>query len=87
MYSTRGSVHTFSNPPDRQARALVILTSDIGAQYFRYVAEVANLPGGPSLARMVEAVTMPYRRMWVYGANQIVLSLNERISYPRYIEN
>jgi hypothetical protein len=34
MYSPRGSVHAFRNPHDRQARALVILTPDIGAQYF-----------------------------------------------------
>src|SRR3954451_18221667 len=30
MYSPRGSVHAFSNPHDRPARALVILTPDIG---------------------------------------------------------
>ena len=59
MYSPRGFVHAFSNPHDRRARALVILTPDIGAQYFREVAEVANTPGGPSLARMVE-VTARY---------------------------
>jgi quercetin dioxygenase-like cupin family protein len=57
MYSPRGSVHAFSNPHDRPARALVILTPDIGAQYFREVAEVANTPGGPSPARMVEVMT------------------------------
>jgi hypothetical protein len=57
MYSPRSSVHAFRNPHDRQARALVILTPDIGAQHFRDVAEVANPPGGPSLARMVEVMT------------------------------
>jgi len=57
MYCPRGSVHAFSNPHDRRARALVILTPDIGAQYFREVAEVANTPGGPSPARMVEVMT------------------------------
>ena len=57
MYSPRGSVHAFSNPHDHLARALVILTPDIGAQYFREVAEVANTPGGPSPAKMVEVMT------------------------------
>jgi quercetin dioxygenase-like cupin family protein len=57
MYSPRGSVHAFSNPHDRLARALVILTPDIGARYFREIAEVANTPGGPSPARMVEVMT------------------------------
>ena len=52
MYTPRGSVHAFSNPHDRPARALIVLTPDIGAQYFRDVAEVASAPGGPSPARM-----------------------------------
>ena len=57
MYTPRGSVHAFSNPHDRPARALIILTPDIGAQYFRDIAAVANAPGGPSPARMVEVMT------------------------------
>jgi quercetin dioxygenase-like cupin family protein len=56
MYTPRGSVHAFSNPHDRSARALIILTPDIGAQYFRDVAEVANAPGGPAPARMAEVM-------------------------------
>ena len=57
MYTPRSSVHGFSNPHDRPARALIILTPDIGAQYFRDVAEIANAPGGPSPAKMVEVMT------------------------------
>ncbi len=57
MYTPRGSVHAFSNPHDKTARALIILTPDIGAQYFRDVAEVANTPGGPNPAKMVEVMT------------------------------
>jgi len=57
MYTPRGSVHAFSNPHGSPARALVILTPDIGAQYFRDIAEVANAPGGPNPARMVEVMT------------------------------
>jgi quercetin dioxygenase-like cupin family protein len=52
MYTPRGSVHAFSNPHDRPARALIVLTPDIGAQYFRDIAEIASVPGGPSPARM-----------------------------------
>jgi quercetin dioxygenase-like cupin family protein len=57
MYTPRGSVHAFSNPHDSTAKALIILTPDIGAQYFRDVAEVANAPGGPNPARMGEVMT------------------------------
>ena len=57
MYTARGSVHAFSNPHDTTARALIILTPDIGAQYFRDVAEVVSAPGGPNPAQMVEVMT------------------------------
>ena len=56
-YTPRGVVHAFSNPHDRVARALVILTPDIGAQYFRDVAAVAGVPGGPTPAKMAEVMT------------------------------
>jgi quercetin dioxygenase-like cupin family protein len=52
MYTPRGSVHAFSNPHAHRARALIILTPDIGAQYFRDIAEVASAAGGPDPARM-----------------------------------
>ncbi len=51
-YTPRGVVHGFSNPFDRPARALVIITPDIGAQYFHDVAEVIGAPGGPNPARI-----------------------------------
>src|SRR3954470_8483245 len=51
MYTPRGSVHAFSNPHDRPARALIILTPDIGAQYFRDVAAVVSQ--GPNPAKMI----------------------------------
>ena len=56
MYTPRGSIHAFSNPHDRPARALIILTPDIGAQYFRDVAEVVGAPGGPDPAKMAEVM-------------------------------
>ena len=57
MYTPRGSVHAFSNPHDRAARALIVLTPDIGAQYFRDIAAVVGAPGGPSPAKMAEIMT------------------------------
>ena len=56
MYTPRGSVHAFSNPHDRPARALIVLTPDIGAQYFRDIAEVVSAPGGPNPAKMMEVI-------------------------------
>jgi quercetin dioxygenase-like cupin family protein len=56
MYTPRGSVHAFSNPHDQPAKALVILTPDIGAQYFRDIADIANVPGGPNPAKMAEVM-------------------------------
>ncbi len=56
-YTPRGVVHAFSNPHDAVARALVILTPDIGAQYFRDVAQVVGAPGGPTPAKMAEVMT------------------------------
>jgi quercetin dioxygenase-like cupin family protein len=57
MYTPRGSVHAFSNPHPGPARALIMLTPDIGAQYFREVAEAAHAPGGPDRAKLVEVMT------------------------------
>src|SRR4051812_35638063 len=45
MSTPRGSVHHFSNPSDATARALVILTPDVGPQYFHEVAAVVNAGG------------------------------------------
>ncbi len=56
-YTPRGVVHGFSNPHDRATRALVILTPDIGAQYFRDVAELVGVAGGPNPAKMAEVMT------------------------------
>jgi quercetin dioxygenase-like cupin family protein len=53
MRTPRGTVHAFSNPFDRPARALVILSPDIGAQYFKDVAAVINAGGPPDKAALV----------------------------------
>ena len=55
-FTPRGVPHAFSNPHDKAARALVVLTPDIGAQYFRDVAAVLGAPGGPNPAKMVEVM-------------------------------
>jgi uncharacterized cupin superfamily protein len=46
MFTPRGSVHHFSNPHNDTARALIVLTPDIGAQYFRDVGTIVSA-GGP----------------------------------------
>ena len=56
MHTPRGAVHAFSNPHGERARALIMLTPDIGAQYFRDIAEIASGPGGPNPAKMAEVM-------------------------------
>ena len=53
MFTPRGSVHHFSNPHNGTARALIILTPDIGAQYFRDVGTIVNTGGPPDLAKLI----------------------------------
>ncbi|HYA38505.1 MAG TPA: cupin domain-containing protein [Candidatus Methylomirabilis sp.] len=53
MRTPRGSVHEFSNPHNESARALIVLTPDIGAQYFRDVANVVNAGGPPDHAQLL----------------------------------
>ena len=57
MSTPRGSVHGFSNPHDRIARALIVLTPDIGAQYFRDVAAVVQAAGPPDRAKLLEVMS------------------------------
>ncbi|CAD6518498.1 hypothetical protein LMG27952_01016 [Paraburkholderia hiiakae] len=52
-FSPRGSVHHFSNPHTDTARALVVLTPDIGAQYFRDVATIINAGGPPDREKLL----------------------------------
>ncbi|MGB6055834.1 MAG: cupin domain-containing protein [Burkholderiaceae bacterium] len=62
MFSPKGSLHQFSNPHAQTARALVIQTPDIGAQYFRDVAAVINAGGPPDRLKPV-AVMSEYGRV------------------------
>ena len=57
MQTPRGTVHGFSNPFDSVARALIVMSPDVGAQYFRDVAEVVNVAGPPDKAALVAVMT------------------------------
>jgi quercetin dioxygenase-like cupin family protein len=57
MRTPRGSVHAFSNPFAETARALIVLSPDIGAQYFRDVATVVNAGGPPDKAALVAVMS------------------------------
>jgi uncharacterized cupin superfamily protein len=53
MSTPRGSVHHFSNPGSRSARVLVMMTPDIGVQFFRDVGALARAGGPPDRAKLV----------------------------------
>jgi quercetin dioxygenase-like cupin family protein len=53
MSTPKGEVHAFSNPFEAVARALIIQSPDIGAQYFKDVAGVVNAGGPPDKAALV----------------------------------
>jgi quercetin dioxygenase-like cupin family protein len=57
MSTPRGSVHHFSNPYAETARALIMLTPDIGGQYFRDVGAVVNAGGPPDRVKLVEVMS------------------------------
>ncbi len=63
MFSPRGSVHQFGNPHGEAARALTILTPDIGAQYFRDVGAVVNAGGPPDAARLLAVMARRLREL------------------------
>ena len=57
MFSPKGSKHQFSNPHGEVARALIVLTPDIGPQYFRDVAAVVNAGGPPDRMKLVAVMS------------------------------
>jgi len=57
MSTPRGSVHQFNNPYSETARALIILTPDIGEQYFRDVGAVVNAGGLPDRVKLMEVMS------------------------------
>jgi len=57
MFTPRGATHQFSNPHGEVARALIVLTPDIGPQYFRDVAAVLDAGGPPDRAKLVAVMS------------------------------
>lgn len=53
MHTPKGTVHAFSNPFDCAARALISMSPDIGAQYFKDVAAVIDAGGPPDRGKLV----------------------------------
>ena len=56
MFTPKGTVHRFSNPSSALARALIVLSPDIGAQYFLDVASVVNAGAQPNKAALVSVM-------------------------------
>jgi quercetin dioxygenase-like cupin family protein len=54
MSTPKGSVHHFSNPGSEAARALVMMTPDIGEQYFRDVSALIISAGPPDRTKLAE---------------------------------
>jgi quercetin dioxygenase-like cupin family protein len=52
MHTPKGIVHAFSNPFPDTARALIVLSPDIGVQYFVDIGEVVNRGGPPDKAAL-----------------------------------
>ena len=59
MSTPKGVVHAFANPFETTARALIVNSPDIGAQYFRDIAAVVNT-GGPPDKKALVAVMSKY---------------------------
>ena len=57
MSTPKGSVHHFSNPGTDATRALVVMTPDIGEQYFRDLATVVSGGGPPDRTKLLEIMT------------------------------
>ena len=57
MSTPRGVVHAFSNPFAETARALIVQSPDIGAQYFKDVAAVVNADGTPDRVALVSVMS------------------------------
>jgi len=56
MKTPKGVVHAFANPFATTARALIVQSPDIGAQYFRDVAAVVNA-GRPDKAALAAVMS------------------------------
>jgi quercetin dioxygenase-like cupin family protein len=57
MHTPKGAVHAFANPFEGSAQALIIQSPDIGAQYFKDVAAVANQSARPDKAALLAVMS------------------------------
>ena len=57
MSTPKGVVHAFANPFTTTARALIVNSPDIGAQYFRDIAAVVNAGGPPDKIALVAVMS------------------------------
>jgi quercetin dioxygenase-like cupin family protein len=57
MSTPRGSVHQFSNPGAVTVRTLVMLTPDIGEQFFREVGALAGAGAPPDPAKLRDVLS------------------------------
>jgi quercetin dioxygenase-like cupin family protein len=57
MSTPKGVTHAFANPFDKTARALVVQSPDIGAQYFRDIAAVVDGGGPPDKAALMSVMS------------------------------
>lgn len=57
MHTPKGVVHAFDNPFTEPAKALIALSPDIGAQYFRDIAAVVNAGGPPDKAALLAVMS------------------------------
>ncbi|QGZ59994.1 cupin domain-containing protein [Paraburkholderia acidiphila] len=57
MHTPKGSVHAFSNPHQAIAKALVVLTPDLGARYFLDVQAVVNAGGPPDRQKLLAVMS------------------------------
>ena len=56
MFTPKGAVHGFCNPFGVRAKALVVLSPDVGEGYFREVAAVINAGGPPDRAKLFQVM-------------------------------
>ena len=56
MYTPKGTVHAFVNPFEEQARAVIVNTPDIGAQFFKDVSAVLGAGGPPDKAALAQVM-------------------------------
>ncbi len=55
-FTPKGAVHGFSNPFPERCRALVVMSPDIGAQYFRDIVSVLAAGGPPDRAKLMQVM-------------------------------